>query len=43
MNGQPKSASLVTGTTQWMGSSSSSKWTGAVDISDSRIMKLMSA
>ena len=43
MKGQPKIVSLVTGTTQWIGSSSGSKLTSVVDISDSRIMKLMSA
>ena len=43
MKGQPNSVSSVTGTTQWIGSSSASKLTSVVDISDSRIMKLMSA
>ena len=43
MKGHPKMVLLVTGTTQWIGSSSASKLTSVVDSSDSRIMKLMSA
>ncbi len=43
MNGHPKMVSFVTGTTQWIGSSSRSKLTWVVDSSDRRIMKLMSA